>query len=107
MALEREGWQIFESEKIQRGLIDAGTRPGAGMRSWREKLFAAMVCNASIAAEYFKLPANWVLELGPVSTSGPAFAWRHPSHPVQIAMPGVRAGVPLPGSKGFYFTATG
>jgi KUP system potassium uptake protein len=38
--------------------------PGAGMRSWREKLFAAMARNASSAAEYFKLPANRVLELG-------------------------------------------
>jgi two-component system, OmpR family, KDP operon response regulator KdpE len=26
MALEREGWQTFESETLQRGLIDAGTR---------------------------------------------------------------------------------
>jgi two-component system KDP operon response regulator KdpE len=26
MALEREGWQTFESETLQRGLIDSGTR---------------------------------------------------------------------------------
>ena len=26
MALETEGWQVFESETLQRGLIDAGTR---------------------------------------------------------------------------------
>ena len=26
MALETEGWQVFESETIRRGLIDAGTR---------------------------------------------------------------------------------
>jgi KUP system potassium uptake protein len=38
--------------------------PGAGMSLWRERLFAAMVRNASNAAEYFKLPANRVLELG-------------------------------------------
>ncbi|MEP7371022.1 MAG: potassium transporter Kup [Nitrosospira sp.] len=37
---------------------------GAGMASWRERLFAAMTRNASNAAEYFKLPANRVLELG-------------------------------------------
>jgi KUP system potassium uptake protein len=38
--------------------------PGTGMASWRERLFATMVRNASSAAEYFKLPANRVLELG-------------------------------------------
>ncbi|MGH8684558.1 MAG: potassium transporter Kup [Nitrosospira sp.] len=38
--------------------------PGAGMASWRERLFATMARNASSAAEYFKLPANRVLELG-------------------------------------------
>lgn len=37
---------------------------GAGMALWRERLFAAMTRNASNAAEYFKLPANRVLELG-------------------------------------------
>jgi KUP system potassium uptake protein len=37
---------------------------GAGMTSWREQLFATMTRNASSAAEYFKLPANRVLELG-------------------------------------------
>lgn len=35
-----------------------------GMTLWRERLFAAMVHNASNASEYFKLPANRVLELG-------------------------------------------
>ncbi len=35
-----------------------------GMALWRERLFAAMVHNASNASEYFKLPANRVLELG-------------------------------------------
>ncbi|MDQ3184931.1 MAG: KUP/HAK/KT family potassium transporter, partial [Pseudomonadota bacterium] len=38
--------------------------PGAGMAVWRERLFATMARNASSAAEYFKLPANRVLELG-------------------------------------------
>lgn len=37
---------------------------GAGMALWRERLFAAMIRNASNAAEYLKLPANRVLELG-------------------------------------------
>jgi KUP system potassium uptake protein len=34
------------------------------MALWRERLFAAMARNASSAAEYFKLPASRVLELG-------------------------------------------
>jgi KUP system potassium uptake protein len=38
--------------------------PGTGMAQWRERLFATMARNASNAAEYFKLPANRVLELG-------------------------------------------
>jgi KUP system potassium uptake protein len=38
--------------------------PGTGMSQWRERLFATMARNASNAAEYFKLPANRVLELG-------------------------------------------
>jgi KUP system potassium uptake protein len=38
--------------------------PGGGMPLWRERLFATMARNASNAAEYFKLPANRVLELG-------------------------------------------
>ena len=38
--------------------------PGGGMSLWRERLFATMARNASNAAEYFKLPANRVLELG-------------------------------------------
>ncbi|MGH8763912.1 MAG: potassium transporter Kup, partial [Nitrosospira sp.] len=37
---------------------------GAGMSLWRERLFATMARNSSSAAEYFKLPANRVLELG-------------------------------------------
>ncbi|UJP05872.1 MAG: potassium transporter Kup [Nitrosomonas sp.] len=38
--------------------------PGGGMALWQERLFAAMARNAGNAAEYFKLPANRVLELG-------------------------------------------
>jgi KUP system potassium uptake protein len=38
--------------------------PGGGMALWRERLFATMARNASNAAEYFRLPANRVLELG-------------------------------------------
>ena len=37
---------------------------GAGMRLWREKLFAQMHRNASAAAEYLNLPSNAVVELG-------------------------------------------
>jgi KUP system potassium uptake protein len=38
--------------------------PGAGMASWRERLFATMARNARGAAEYFRLPDNTVVELG-------------------------------------------
>ncbi len=38
--------------------------PGSGMPQWQERIFATMAKNASNAAEYFKLPANRVLELG-------------------------------------------
>ncbi len=38
--------------------------PGGGMTQWQEQIFAAMARNAGNAAEYFKLPANRVLELG-------------------------------------------
>jgi KUP system potassium uptake protein len=37
---------------------------GGGMTQWQERIFAAMARNAGNAAEYFKLPANRVLELG-------------------------------------------
>ena len=36
----------------------------SGMALWRERLFAAMARNAGNAADYFKLPANRVIELG-------------------------------------------
>lgn len=38
--------------------------PGGGMTQWQERIFATMARNAGNAAEYFKLPANRVLELG-------------------------------------------
>ncbi|HTQ77490.1 MAG TPA: potassium transporter Kup [Burkholderiales bacterium] len=37
---------------------------GEGMALWRERLFAMMARNAGNAADYFKLPANRVIELG-------------------------------------------
>jgi KUP system potassium uptake protein len=36
----------------------------SGMPLWRERVFAAMARNATNAADYFKLPANRVIELG-------------------------------------------
>ena len=36
----------------------------AGMAIWREKLFGWMLRNAESAMEFFKLPANRVVELG-------------------------------------------
>jgi KUP system potassium uptake protein len=35
-----------------------------GMALWREKLFAAMVRNAGNASDFFRIPANRVVELG-------------------------------------------
>jgi KUP system potassium uptake protein len=37
---------------------------GAGMALWREGLFAAMFRNARDAADYYRIPANRVIELG-------------------------------------------
>ncbi|MEO7151388.1 MAG: potassium transporter Kup [Burkholderiaceae bacterium] len=37
---------------------------GSGMAPWREKLFAGMHRNASAAADFLRLPANRVVELG-------------------------------------------
>src|SRR5574340_851610 len=39
-------------------------RPGAGMVWWREKLFVWMFRNAGSATDFFKIPANRVVELG-------------------------------------------
>jgi KUP system potassium uptake protein len=38
--------------------------PGDGMALWRERLFATMTRNAGSIVEYFKIPANRVIELG-------------------------------------------
>ena len=40
----------------------ASKRPG--MAIWRDKLFSWMLRNAESAMEFFKLPANRVVELG-------------------------------------------
>jgi KUP system potassium uptake protein len=39
-------------------------RRGAAMAYWRESLFATMARNADSVAEFFRLPANCVVELG-------------------------------------------
>lgn len=39
-------------------------RIGSGMAMWREALFAAMSRNARDAADYYRVPANRVIELG-------------------------------------------
>ena len=36
----------------------------SGMPLWRDRVFATMARNAGNAADYFKLPANRVIELG-------------------------------------------
>jgi KUP system potassium uptake protein len=38
--------------------------PGLGMALWREFLFAAMYRNARGVADYFRVPASRVIELG-------------------------------------------
>jgi KUP system potassium uptake protein len=47
---------------LSRQTLLTATRPG--MARWREKLFAWMLRNAQTAMEFFKLPANRVVELG-------------------------------------------
>jgi KUP system potassium uptake protein len=37
---------------------------GTGMALWRESLYATMARNARDAADYFRLPANRVIEVG-------------------------------------------
>ncbi|MGQ0509075.1 MAG: potassium transporter Kup [Betaproteobacteria bacterium] len=69
-ALEIAGSQGLEFEPMatsfflsRESVVPAGGKEG-GMALWREKLFAAMARNAGNAADYFKLPANRVIELG-------------------------------------------
>ncbi|WP_035382754.1 potassium transporter Kup [Ferriphaselus sp. R-1] len=47
---------------ISRALVVAGKRPGMAM--WRVRLFLAMTKNAMNAADFFKIPANRVIEMG-------------------------------------------
>jgi KUP system potassium uptake protein len=47
---------------LSRQTLLTASRPG--MARWREKLFAWMLRNAQTAMEFFKLPANRVVELG-------------------------------------------
>ncbi|HUN70079.1 MAG TPA: potassium transporter Kup [Burkholderiales bacterium] len=44
-------------------VVPVGIKP-SGMALWRERMFAAMARNAGNAADYFRLPANRVIELG-------------------------------------------
>jgi KUP system potassium uptake protein len=47
---------------LSRQTLIASSKPG--MAVWREKLFAWMMRNAASAMEFFRLPANRVVELG-------------------------------------------
>jgi KUP system potassium uptake protein len=47
---------------ISRALIVSGPKPG--MVKWRERLFHALSKNAMNAADFFKIPANRVIEMG-------------------------------------------
>jgi KUP system potassium uptake protein len=49
---------------LSRETVIAVPEMPSGMAYWREKLFAMMTRNAGNAADYFKLPANRVIELG-------------------------------------------
>jgi KUP system potassium uptake protein len=49
---------------LSRETVVPVTGKEGGMALWREKLFAMMARNAGNAADYFKLPANRVIELG-------------------------------------------
>jgi KUP system potassium uptake protein len=47
---------------ISRALIVTSPKPG--MMKWRESLFLALSKNAMNAADFFKIPANRVIEMG-------------------------------------------
>ena len=47
---------------ISRAMLVAGPNPG--MMKWRERLFLALSKNAMNAADFFKIPANRVIEMG-------------------------------------------
>jgi len=47
---------------ISRAMIVSSPNPG--MMKWRERLFLALSKNAMNAADFFKIPANRVIEMG-------------------------------------------
>jgi len=67
-ALELCGSQVLPFDMmttsffISRALIVSGAKPG--MAEWRERLFVALSKNAMNAADFFKIPANRVIEMG-------------------------------------------
>jgi KUP system potassium uptake protein len=67
-ALERCGLAGLEIEPMQTSFFVARqtviATVGGGMALWREALYSAMARNARDAADYFKIPANRVIELG-------------------------------------------
>ncbi len=67
-ALELCGSQVLPFDMmttsffVSRALIVSSTEPG--MAEWRERLFVALSKNAMNAADFFKIPANRVIEMG-------------------------------------------
>jgi len=67
-ALELCGSQILPFDMmttsffVARALIVSGPKPG--MAKWRERLFVALSKNAMNATDFFKIPANRVIEMG-------------------------------------------
>ncbi len=49
---------------LSREMVVPSAAVDSGMPLWRDRVFAAMARNAGNAADYFKLPANRVIELG-------------------------------------------
>ncbi len=63
VTLDGEGIDMMKTSFfLSRQTLIAGAKPG--MAIWREKLFAWMMRNAASAMEFFRLPANRVVELG-------------------------------------------
>ena len=63
--LKKHGVQLEEMETsyfLSRDIVIPTI--GSGMALWREKLFAGMHRNAAAAADFLRLPANRVVELG-------------------------------------------
>ena len=67
-ALELCGSQVLPFDMmttsffVSRALIVSSAKPG--MAEWRERLFVALSKNAMNAADFFKIPANRVIEMG-------------------------------------------